>query len=88
MGRIERKGLIGWLKVKLSLPFLFEKVVLFLLAFLTTWLVEPKYFAATNVHTKKCNLLAIEKRGDLHLNQDLAVKLNKLIDRYQQQNGH
>ena len=43
--RIEREGLIGWLKVKSSHPLLFEKDVSFLLGFPTTWLKREETYA-------------------------------------------
>ena len=79
----ERNGLIGWLSVGSLYPFLFEKVVPFLLGFPTTWLVEAGFSAVNDLLTKKRHQLQIEKRGDLRLrlNQGLTVQLDKLINR-------
>ena len=82
MANIERNELIGWLSVGSFFPLLFEKVVLILFGFPTTWLVEAGFSAVNDLLTKKCHQLQIEKRGDLRLrlNQGLAVQLDKLIN--------
>ena len=90
MANIERDGLIGWLKVGSSHPFLFEKVVPFLLGFPITWLVETGFSAANDLLTKKRHQLQIEKRGDLRLrlNQGFEIQFDKLIVRQQEQCSH
>ena len=84
MEKIEKNGLVGWLSVGVFYPLLFEKVVPFLLGFPTTWLIEARFSSINDLLTKKRHQLQIEKRGDLHLrlNQDLAVQLDKLINRH------
>ena len=62
MAKIERNGLIRWLSIRLFYPLLFEKVVPFLLGFLTTWLVEAGFSAVNDLLTKKRHQLQIEKR--------------------------
>ena len=52
-GGIQRERLIGWLKVKSSHSQLLEKIIQFLLSFLTTWLVEVGFSAPNDVLTMK-----------------------------------
>ena len=67
MANFKRNGLMGWLRVGLFYPLLFEKVVAFLLGFPTTWLVEAGFSAVKDLLTKKRHQLQIQKRGDLRL---------------------
>ena len=56
VGKIEMWRLIEWLKVKSINSLLFEKVILVILNFSTTWLVEMGFSATNDVLTKKSNL--------------------------------
>lgn len=49
-------------------------IVPILYVFLTSWLIEARFYATNDVLTKKGNLLQTEKRGDLRLNQNQGLE--------------
>ena len=80
-----------WLQTKniLSMPLLWQRTKLLILAFLTSYLVEKGFSAVMRLHTKQRNRLQITKSGDLRLMlTKLEPDVAKLAAEHQCQGSH
>ena len=80
-----------WLQTKniLSMPLLWQRTKLLILAFPTSYLVEKGFSAVMRLHTKQRNRLQITKSGDLRLMlTKLEPDVAKLAAEHQCQGSH